>query len=147
MIRIDCSLRFFSLLVLCSLPVVHAADIDERRARFNYMMFCQGCHQPDASGSDKAHVPQIRGFVGHFLKIDGGREFLVRVPGSAYAAVDDQQLAELLNWMILEFSGKSMPEHFIPYTGDEVGRLRDQPLNEVDNARSRLVERILSLNR
>ncbi len=146
MIRTE-ALRIFCLIALCILPAAHAVDVDERRARFNYMMFCQGCHQPDAAGSDKAHVPQIRGFVGHFLKVEEGREFLVRVPGSAYAAVDDEQLAELLNWMILEFSGDSMPHNFLPYTGQEVGQLRDQPLIEVNDTRNRLVERITQLNR
>ena len=93
------------LLALCLLvPLAAAAEVvDAGRAQFNYQMSCQGCHAPDGSG-DSA-VPRMRGTVGMFLDTPRGREYLVRVPGSAVSALDDAELAEVLNWIIQEFAG------------------------------------------
>lgn len=105
------------------------------------MMFCQGCHQPDGMGTDD-DIPEIKDYIGYFLNVDKGREFLVRVPGSANAPINDEQLAELLNWIMHNFSGPSLPENFQSYTAEEVGKLRKQPLIEVTRHRAALVEKI-----
>ena len=114
-----------------------AETINGVRAKFNYQMFCMGCHTPDGAGSE--YVPKIKGYIGYFLKTRPGREYLVRVPGSANSTLDDEQLAELLNWTILEFGESSVPEVFPYYTADEVGALRKQPLMEVFNYRKQLI--------
>lgn len=114
-----------------------AETINRVRAKFNYQVFCMGCHTPDGVGSP--YVPKIKGHIGYFLQTRQGREYLVRVPGSANAALDNEQLAELLNWTILEFGEGSVPEVFRPYTADEVGALRQQPLMEVINYRKQLI--------
>ena len=118
-----------------------AQPLDEQRAQFNYQVFCRGCHLPDASGV-AGRVPRIKDYIGNFLKVEGGREFLVRVPGAANAALDDKQLAELLNWMIVEFAGTSLPDKYQPYTAAEVGKLRSRPLNDVTTLRAELVKEI-----
>jgi mono/diheme cytochrome c family protein len=117
------------------------APVDAQRARLNYMLNCQGCHLPDGSGVEDA-VPQMNGFVGNFLHIPGGREFLVRVPGSANAALDDASLAELLNWILVTMSPAELPPSWMPYTAAEVGKLRSAPLREVEEVRARLVQSI-----
>lgn len=117
--------------------------LDGQRAQFNYQVFCRGCHLPDAGGME-GKVPRIKGYIGHFLKVEGGREFLVQVPGSANAAIDDVQLAELLNWIIAEFAGASLPDNFQPYTVAEVALLRRKPLNDVNTVRAALVKSIES---
>ena len=103
---------------------VYPGVANENRARINYMLNCQGCHGPGAEGNDAADVPRMKGFVGNFFRVAGGREFLVQVPGSSSAAVDDAQLAELLNWMIPHFSKNELPSDYVPYTESEVTRLR-----------------------
>lgn len=115
--------------------------LEEQRAQFNYQVFCRGCHLPDASGIE-GKVPRIKGYIGNFLKVEGGRQFLVRVPGAANAAIDDEQLAELMNWIIAEFAGVSLPDNFQPYTAAEVGKLRHRPLNDVITVRAELVKEI-----
>ena len=115
------------------------------RARINYMLNCQGCHGPDAQGSETANVPRMKDFVGNFLKVRGGREFLVQVPGSANASVSDVELAELLNWMIPEVSSSAMPEQFVPYTPEEITKLRYSPEEDVVGTRAKLVQAIDSL--
>jgi mono/diheme cytochrome c family protein len=116
---------------------------DAARAQVNYMLHCRGCHGPDGAGSaDGTTVPRMNGFVGNFLKVVGGREFLVRVPGSANAPLSDIELAELLNWMLPTLSGSEMPTDFAPYSGEEVARLRARPVSDPADVRSRLVAQI-----
>ena len=72
--------------------------------QFDYMMNCQGCHLPDGAGFP-AHVTSrlVAGNLGNFLRVDGGREFLVRVPGSAQSDLGDARLAAVLNWMLVSY--------------------------------------------
>lgn len=127
------SMRFLPALTLAvafALPS-HADGPTEQRAEFNWMMNCQGCHRADASGSNGG-APNMRGIVSKFLSVEGGREYLAKVPGVAYAPIDDQQLAELMNWLLSEYDRENIPTGFVPYSGTEVGNLRKSPL--VDDA-------------
>ncbi|MEY8213017.1 MAG: cytochrome c, class I, partial [Colwellia sp.] len=56
--------------------------------------------------------------------------------------LNDQQLAEVLNWMIIEFGGESVPKNMQYYTTNEVAKLRQQPLFEVVDYREMLVKRL-----
>ena len=111
-------------------------------AEADYMLNCQGCHLPDGSGFPARQVPDLRNQLGRFLSVPGGREFLVQVPGSAQTALNDADLARLLNWMLLRFSAAQLPADFQPYTAAEIGALRKQPLAQVSEVRSELLERI-----
>jgi mono/diheme cytochrome c family protein len=121
-----------------------AGEINTQRALFNYQMSCQGCHAPDGSGANA--VPRVRDQLGFFLSSNAGREYLVRVPGSATSALSDPELAEVLNWMMREFAGASAPPSFSPYTAEEVAELRQHPLNEVVQYRAQLVVEIARAN-
>ena len=114
-----------------------AADINPQRARFHYQMHCEGCHTPDGTGA--MSVPRMKDQVGMFLETQAGRDYLVRVPGSAISALDNEQLAEVLNWILVEMGGDSVAADFEPYTANEVGELRVEPLNEVERYRSQLL--------
>ena len=107
----------------------------------NYMLQCQGCHLADGSGSPGS-VPAFEGFVGRFLSVSRGREYLVRVPGSAQSPLDDGELSELLNWMIRRFGPVEVAADFIPYSAEEVARYRDPPLSDVDALRRELLKQI-----
>ena len=133
-------IKFLPLLGLLLTMNALAGDVNYQRAHYNYQMFCQGCHTPDGSGA--MSVPQMKGHVGYFLEIPRGREYLVRVPGSATSALDDEQLAEVLNWILLEFAGDSMAPDYRQYTSTEVGQLRQAPLNEVVQYREQLLVEI-----
>ena len=118
--------------------------INEDRARYHYQMFCQGCHTPDGSGVNA--VPPLKGMMGVFLRSQRGREFMVQVPGSATSKLDDTQLAEVLNWCIENFSASSLIDgDYLPYTAEEVGRLRQSPLQEIDNTRAEVLAEIARL--
>jgi mono/diheme cytochrome c family protein len=132
------------VLCLCLASGAPAENINWQRAQFNYQMFCQGCHTPDGSGAKS--VPRMKDHVGYFLQTRQGREYLVRVPGSATSALDDEQLAEVLNWIIQEFAGDSAEQSYERYTTLEVAQLRQRPLNEVYQYRAQLLVEIASAN-
>jgi len=131
-------------LVVLSLQQAALANADKvehpERARFDYQLLCQGCHTPDGSGA--TGVPQLRGVLGYFLGSDAGRAYLVRVPGSANAALSDARLADVLNWMLLAFGGDSLPAQWPGYAAAEVARYRADPLFEVDEHRRQLLHEL-----
>ena len=126
------------LLLLCISATTSANEI---LARQNYILNCQGCHLPDGSGS-KGNVPKMNDFVGYFLHVPGGREFIVQVPGAASAPISDRELADVMNWMLLNFSRNELPDPFEPYSAEEIGKLREEPLIDILQRREELIARI-----
>jgi len=127
-----------ALLVALGLAGVGAADARaEPDAYTLYAVRCMGCHQRDGAGMGS--IPKLRDFVGNFLRVPGGREFLVQVPGVAQSSLSDAELAAVLNWMLTEFSSDLLPEDFQPYSGEEVAGYRPGRLVDVDPVRARLI--------
>jgi len=85
------------------------------------------------------------GAVGHFLRLPEGRAFLVQVPGTSNSALSDAQIAVLLNWMLPQFSREEIPPDFVPYTAEEVTRLRNQRLDDVAATRAAIVTRLAAM--
>lgn len=110
----------------------------------NYMIHCMGCHLPGGVGFPP-HVPDARGEIGMMLAVEGGREYLVQVPGAAHSPLTDQELAELTNYMLLNFSKETIPKDFKPFTGSEVAVYRKEALVEVEEVREALLARIEAL--
>ncbi len=104
--------------------------------RVNYILHCQGCHLVDGRATE-GKIPALVG-AGRFLSVEGGREFLVRVPGVSLSELNDAELAELVNWMLYRFSADDLPADFAPYTAEEVARYRRNPLVEVERVRAEL---------
>ena len=104
----------------------------------DYALNCRGCHGPDGA-SAAGGAPSFRGEVAKFLRVPGGREYLVRVPGTAQSELDDARTAALLNWLVREFSPAEVPADFVPFTAAEVARYRHAPLTDVDTVRRALV--------
>jgi hypothetical protein len=93
----------------------------------HYLESCGGCHGIDGISSQQ-HVPALRGSVGQFLCTTAGREYLVRLPNVAFADVNDQVLADLMNFVVFGLGGASTPVGTKPYSREEVAALRRQPL-------------------
>ncbi len=123
------------------LALVLASPSVQADARTDYMLNCQGCHADDGRGSP-GHVPDLRDELGLMLRVAGGREYLVQVPGSRNAAIDDAALAAVLNWMLPTFSAATLPQDFAPYTAAEVHRLRSEPFEDTAATRVRLLDAI-----
>lgn len=119
---------------------------DPERAQYNWVMHCRGCHQMDATGS-KGGAPNMKGVVAQFLHLKEGRDFLARVPGVAFVALPDNEVAELLNWMVQRFDATHMPEDFVPYSTKEVSQLRENPLiSKAETKRNELLETLKELD-
>lgn len=122
--------------LLCAAMALVCADAFAESPSFNYMLHCQGCHL--AGGTETpGKIPALIG-AGRFLFVEGGREFLVQVPGVSLSTIDDEELAELVNWVLRRFSPDELPVDFEPYTKNEVARLRQRPLVEVERTRAKL---------
>jgi hypothetical protein len=118
-----------------------AGVTDPQRAWQNWTLNCQGCHRPDGAGS-AGTAPSLAGTVSKFLTVPGGREYLGRVPGVATSALPSADLAELMNWMFWRFDKEHLPADFVPFTAQEIGRLRTQPLRlEASQMRSDLLKK------
>ena len=125
-----------------SQAVTPEAAHDAARAQTRFMLHCQGCHLPGGEGIPGV-VPRLNAYVGNFLRVPGGREYLVRVPGSANSTLDDEALAQLLNWLLVSMSREQLPAAWHPYTGAEIARLRAlPPLENLPDERARLVSLI-----
>lgn len=127
----------FALLIGCAQPALATEAVVA-----DYMLACQGCHLPDGSGHPAHGVPALKGFVGNFLRVEGGREFLLRVPGVTQSELSDARLARVLNWSLATFSPRETPPDAAPFTAEEVGRWRRQPLTNIQPLRAQLVARI-----
>lgn len=99
-----------------SIPTIgHAAS--------SYLLNCGGCHGIQGR-SAAGLVPQLRDRVGWFLCTPEGRDYIVQLPDVAFAGVSDQELADLLNFMVFDLGGASTPKDARPYSAAEVKRLR-----------------------
>lgn len=134
-----------ALIASALLTSAHAAgtnDGGDKRSRTNYLLHCAGCHQPDGSGNPDAGIPNMRGQVGHFLRLPEGRAFLVQVPGTSQSSLSDADVASLLNWMVQANSANEIPADFKPYTPDEVTRLRAEHLPDAPGTRNRIAAQL-----
>lgn len=132
-----CRLLAFGLTALLA-----SASMASERERINYLLHCSGCHQPDGSGSPDSGIPDMRGSIGHYLRLPEGRAYLVQVPGTVQSSLSDRDTTTLLNWMVSTLGGKEVPADFSPYTRDEVTRLRGNPPDDVSTARTQVVTRL-----
>ncbi|HXH02024.1 MAG TPA: cytochrome C [Candidatus Competibacteraceae bacterium] len=130
-----------SLLALVAAPALAAGYTPQ----VNYMLNCMGCHLPDGAGSKPNDTPRMKDFVGYFLKVPGGRQYLIQVPGSSQSRLDDADLAALMNYIIEEIGGPSRPADFVPYTAAEVTRYRAEKLMDVKGTRARLIRELQAL--
>ena len=108
-------------------------------ARGHYVLHCAGCHRVDGSGTPARYVPDLR-HLGQFLQLDGGRAFVIGVPGVMGSGLSDAQVAEVANWLLATMARDSVPEGHQPYTAAEVAASRQQPMADVAAVRQRLVE-------
>ena len=93
----------------------------------DYLLHCSGCHLPDGSGAPD-EVPSLRDGLAWIVSVAEGRGYLVRVPGSSQAMLNDAELAAVINWLLTEFNSATLADDFQPLTAAEVGRARSNVL-------------------
>ena len=108
-------------------------------AEVAYALQCAGCHRFDGSGLPP-DVPTLIDEPGRIEALPGGRDYLIRIPGVAQAALDDEHLAAVLNYMLITFSANSLAADFRPYDADEIARYRGQVLKDPLRRRGEIVQ-------
>lgn len=109
-----------------------------RRAEMNYFLNCVSCHQLDGKGTPGS-VPGLDEYLGKFAQHPAARAFLAQVPGAAAAPISDQELADVLNWILYTMNGAQLRPDFKPYSAQEVGEYRRTPVLEIENTRKALI--------
>ena len=107
-----------------------------------YMLNCWGCHRPNGEGIPGT-APPLRGAV-DFLRVPGGREYLISVPGVALSPLSNEQAADVMNWILKSFSKDRVPADFKPYTGDEIAKARMTHMLDIKKARADLVTEMVA---
>ncbi|MCG6942949.1 MAG: cytochrome c [Thiohalocapsa sp.] len=97
----------------------------------NYQLRCSGCHTMQGAGHPEQGVPDFRGMVGSFASTEGGRKYLLHVPGVIASSLSDREIAEVLNLIMQRWAGESLPAHYDPFTAAEVTRLRAAPIGNL----------------
>ena len=94
----------------------------------DYVEHCSGCHGMQGN-SAPAPIPVLRDRVGYFMCTREGRDYLIRLPNVAYSAIEDnQELADMMNFVVFGLGGASAPRSAKPFTAGEVARLRRDAL-------------------
>jgi len=114
-------------------PMAHAAR--------TYAENCQGCH--GSEGVSVTEIPTLVGRIGYFARSPAGRRYLIQVPNVALNPNSDEDIAELMNWVLNTYSRAQLPVHFEPYSAAEVASLRKQRIDPAAERR-RVVDELLA---
>ena len=112
----------------------------------DYVEYCSGCHGMQGN-SAPAEIPVLRDRVGYFMCTREGRDYLIRLPNVAYSAItDNQELADMMNFVVFGLGGNSAPKGTKPFTAAEVKRLRTQALGtqSLIAARATVVDKMIT---
>jgi len=107
----------------------------EEHLRGVYTLRCSGCHGVDGHGLPANGIPDFAE-VSRFARSPAGREYLIRVPGVAQAALDDDELAQLMNWIVRRYGEGGGA----PFSADEVARYRSAPDAAANARREQLLK-------
>ena len=95
---------------------------------------------PRRYGRGLNDIPAMADFVGSFQR--RWRTCLSRTGARlSQFPLSDQDLADVLNWILLTMSAAQLPHPFIPYSAKEVAGFRQQPLADAAATRARLLEK------
>ncbi len=127
------------ILVLCGIAHTALASPPLSRPQQDYILHCQGCHGANGAGT-AGHVPALRSTFMPLLKVNGGRDYLLRVPGVANTVLKPAATTAVMNWLLSQFNTESSKESF--FSVAEVTAARGEPLLSVRATRGELFARI-----
>jgi mono/diheme cytochrome c family protein len=104
----------------------------------DYVLYCMGCHGPQAEGVP-GKVPPLAHALGRYMRSPAGRNYVLRVPGAANSVLSDAQLAAVLNWVAQTFDAEELTGTVPLFTTEEVTGLRHSPLPSVLATRREVV--------
>lgn len=119
--------RALSLALALLITVLPEAAVSAS-PRINYLLHCSGCHLPGGQGNPP-NVPTLHQELGRMMRVAEMRTYVVRVPGSAYSSLSDEELTAVANWILEEFNAETLPADFEPLSKEEVTRARQNSLS------------------
>ena len=121
-----------------------AAEAELTAAQSDYLAQCGGCHGIQGNTAP-APVPILKARVGYFMCTEAGRRFLIRLPNVSYARVDDESLADMMNFVVFGLGASTAPANARGFTAEEVGELRRHPMvgSELQDTRKLVVEELI----
>ncbi|WP_235902589.1 cytochrome c family protein [Sandarakinorhabdus oryzae] len=125
------------------LPANYPGDMDQ--AQTDYVEHCGGCHGIKGNAAP-ADLPNLQGRVGWFMCLPEGRDYLMRLPNIARSRItDNEQLADLMNFMVFGLGGKSTPAGTRPFAAAEVAEGRTRAFTSVSLVKTRavIVEKVI----
>ena len=124
--------------------MVRAAENELTSAQSDYLQQCGGCHGIQGNTAP-APVPILKARVGYFICTEAGRRYLIRLPNVSYARVDDQSLADMMNFVVFGLGAPSAPANGRGFTAEEVHEMRSHPMlgSEVEVTRKLVVEELI----
>ncbi|WP_395068995.1 c-type cytochrome [Paraburkholderia silvatlantica] len=134
------ALHVLACLCLIQVPVIAGAQSlsGGALAQQNWVLNCMGCHTQGAVGV-AGKIPPLANSLGYFEHLPQGREYVMRVPGASNSALSDQELADVLNWLLVTMNPAALPKDFKPYTAEEIAAHRRPALTNVARERSTLI--------
>jgi hypothetical protein len=109
-----------------------------------YTLNCWGCHRSKGEGVAGSAPPLIN--AADFLRVPGGREYLIRVPGVSQSMLDDADTAVVMNWVLETFSKGRVPADFQPFTTAEIHHARAEPhLFDITEIRTQLLRKMVAM--
>jgi hypothetical protein len=135
--------RAAPVIVVCALLAANPTSLNVVQS--TYLERCGGCHGIQGI-SAPGEVPSLRGQVGYFLCKPEARAYLVRLPSLATSPLSNQELADLINFVVFDLGGaRAVGGSYQMFTEAEVRTLRTRPLKDVALARYRadLVEELI----
>jgi mono/diheme cytochrome c family protein len=106
---------------------------------------CAACHQLSGEGVPGVYPP-LKDAVGNYVRVPEGRAYLAHVVSfgmtgviasqgktysgfmQAWTQLGDADVADVLNYILLELNASRLPKGFVPFTPGEVKTLRAQRL-------------------
>jgi len=135
-------------LIAAALAIAFAAGVDSAQADGCGVLIsnCAVCHQPDGKGAPSVYPP-LADSVGRYVALKEGRVYLIDVVafgmgGKIESAGDsfegdmppwpqlsDQDVADVLDYVLTGLNTKVLPKDFKPISADEVKAERTKRLN------------------
>lgn len=134
------ALLMLACIGMVTIPVSADAQtaLDGALAQQHWVLNCMGCHTTGGVGVP-GKIPPLANSLGYFEHLPAGREYVMRVPGASNSSLSDQELADVLNWLLLTMNRTALPKDFKPYTAAEIAAHRRPALTDVATGRAGLV--------
>jgi mono/diheme cytochrome c family protein len=143
------SLRGLLVTAGCAVALAAGAGIARADGHNVFISNCAVCHQPDGKGAPSVYPP-LANSVGRYVAVKGGRAYLIDVVsfgmggkiesgGDSFEGdmppwpqLSNQDVADVLTYVLTGLNTKVLPPDFKPITADEVKAERAKQLTSAN---------------